>query len=280
MKRRPALLLLLSVLPCALAAPAAAQTAGPGGKPAAAPVRVPQAHAEVIEQSTCESLRDFATEVHVNLLQPETRYDFSEKSTALRDDAARQFAAMAARNKLDILWHADDTASGGAYSIGAWAVSYDIQKDSRPVDTYGAFYCPYIRRAQVDILYTPMAMWPSDAPKGTCGYAAVSELTGPQLLAAGAYMKAVTAQIEDGLKTMIAQMGKAPYVPRSGLPKAQREMDDNIRGAVQVYYGDAIRKQLAERIAAIDSAQAKAQLEARIAACPPGKAPLLNLFGK
>jgi hypothetical protein len=237
-----------------------------------APVQVPQAVPPKPQKSTCQAVQDFKTQVHVNIMQPQPQYDYAQKRIDLQLGGANRLAQWAAQNKTEILWRADDSKADGAVGAGAWAVSTDIQTDARQVDTYGTFYCPYIKSASIDILSPVMVLSPAEAPVGSCAYDVISKHFQRHIQAAHDYLTAAMPQIEAGLNTLLGQMTQGDYVPKPSLLHAQREMKETVENAARVYYRDAIRKQLGANMAAIDTEESKAGLAAQVAACPAGAA--------
>jgi hypothetical protein len=259
------LILVLSLLP----AQAMAQNPVPLNQKQP-PVQVPQAVPPKPQKSTCQAVQDFKTEVHVNILQPKPVYDYAQKRLDLQLGGGNKLAQWAAKNKTALLWRVDDTKANGAIGAGAWAVSMDIQTDSRQVDTYGAFFCPYIKSANIDILSPVLVLSPAEAPVGSCAYDVISKHFERHIQAASDYLKAAAPQIESGLNTLLEQMTQGSYVPKAGLLHAQREMKETVENAVSAYYYGAIRKQLEANMTAIDTEESKAGLAAQVEACPAG----------
>lgn len=250
MKNVPAAILLCLLLFPAKAAPAAAQAGG-----------------------SCAALGIIAPPVAgVRAGTAEPVYDLTRTGRHIKANGTNQIVRWLRDNGLEALWKSDDFDIGAA-AAGGWGMVADIEVDYEPVDKYGVYYCPYVRKANVEIVYRPLILIDSSyGGDGGCALAAAREHMLLHHTMTRKLLDAYAGRMEKDLTAMATEMtAAAVYTGKNDLRESMETMRGGLQETVDGYFRQAILKEAAKRTGMIDSPERIAETAKRISACAQEK---------
>lgn len=208
--------------------------------------------------------------VHAGTAEPV--YDLTRTDRYIKASGTRLVARWLKDSGLEALWKRDDFEIG-SMAAGGWGMLADVEVDYEPVDKYGIYYCPYVRKANVEILYRPLILIDASyAGNGGCAQAAAKDHMLLHHTMTQKLLDAYARKMEKDLTAMVAEMTVgAVYTKKADLQESMELMRGGIQQTVDGYFRQAILKEAGKRTGMIDSPERIAETAKRISACAQEK---------
>ena len=214
----------------------------------------------------CTPLKDFQTQINVNLTVSEPYYDTSLSAAAMAKAHRTDVADWLKKNNMQALWSADDMTTDGLASSG-FSTMTRASFIAKPFEKhYGVHYCPYFETINVDLFYRTLIQIPHDFLAHPCEYNLVNT---HELKHDKVYREAIQIYADRLRADMrpIVQDLEADYEVRTTLSKRENRMIEGVQDALQVYFGDIASERMNRLNALVDSPQEYATGSAMMDAC-------------
>lgn len=128
----------------------------------------------VLAGTMCPDMKDFDTEVRINLEDDEVFYDHSKTMAALTAERFEGNKEWLAENQMQTGWRIDDLKTGGVTQAG---LSYVIEAQFQPkrFDRFGTRYCVFLKELKIDIFYRSKISIAKEIYHDRCKYPHIKE---------------------------------------------------------------------------------------------------------
>jgi hypothetical protein len=191
---------------------------------------------------TCIGVKDFQTELNINLETPDVVYDMSRSTGYL----TKNHSAIIDRWKNeheDHVWSSHDLEIGGL-ARGGIGVATRISMKGKRVDRYGVYWCPVINRIDVDIFYATTIFISKENQKNECVFNNILEHEHGHHSINMLVVKKYVDKLKDDLPVMVEYLEK-DYIPREQVKVRFADMEQGLKDAIEVY-GAYIHKEMTE----------------------------------
>lgn len=203
--------------------------------------------------SACHALRPYPKPyVNIELLVPEPKYELDKTLAQINHDSEASHAAWLNANNLDGLWSYTDLQTQGDTASG-WEVSFNFQVYSKPLDSFGAYYCPFIVDVDMAILLQTNIRIAKEYPKGTCRYQAIDDHEYKHFQVNRYVVEQAVERLRADMPKMVTMLEMEGHVGRNDIDARVNVMKQALSDAVKIYIRDEIRRQMNELNAKVDT---------------------------
>lgn len=218
------------------------------------------------EGKSCKDKKPKPVEINIELELPNPVYDLSQSLRQINEDRSG-LDAWITRNGMQKVWSSKEMAKLG-YADGGAALMSHVQMLGHHYDRYGIYYCTYVTKFDVAMMFRTRIIIPNNFKKGGCRFNHIHahELRHYQTNRDTAL--AFVKRLNHDLAVIVSEIeNRQPYVQRSEVPKAFERMKAEIAAAIEVYIVDAMGAALTRENDKIDTPEEYASSGPKLKAC-------------
>jgi len=199
----------------------------------------------------CAAKKPFNTEIvfNVDLPQPKYNQSMTREQLTNADGQAKILEEWKTEHE-DHAWASKDLSVEGV-ARGGSGVMTRTQMIGRAYDRFGKYYCPYVKKVEINIIYNTQIFIAKERQKGTCEFNATMDHEMRHHEANVGAVKDILTQLKKDLPSMIAFMEKK-YIPKHEVQEKFDAIQIGLRDAIEIY-GDQIGHEMDKRNKPIDS---------------------------
>ncbi|MFK7840612.1 MAG: hypothetical protein AB8B83_09830 [Bdellovibrionales bacterium] len=120
----------------------------------------------------CAKKKNFRSLVDFEVIVKPTRYDHRRTSEYLTNQGRERLKEWRTKHEHNVWVSGSDASDWHTQGVNRGSVSLRTNADlvAKPYDKYGIYYCPYVRRVTVKILYQSEIFIAKEIQKGSCDY--------------------------------------------------------------------------------------------------------------
>jgi hypothetical protein len=215
----------------------------------AATLLLPVADGDAPARKGCAAKKPFNTQIEINLDIPETRYKFDVPGKKLTEDQQELTTKWKSEHE-DHVWASQDLSVEGL-ARGGMGIMSSSRFVGMPYDSYGLYYCPYVKKLTINVHYNTLIFVAREHKKETCRFNAIMDHENRHHETNVQAVKDVMVRLNKDLPEIIAYMEKH-YVPRAQVENSFSVLSDGLNDALKVYSAYMLAE-MSKRNAPIDS---------------------------
>ncbi|NCC21643.1 MAG: hypothetical protein EOM26_04175 [Alphaproteobacteria bacterium] len=231
------------------------------------PVIAPYAALILTASGTCAGVKDFETEIDLRVIQPEITYDLTRSGKYLTNKSADAIARWKSEHE-DHVWASHDLQVGGV-ARGGIGISSQIRLEGRHIDRYGVYWCPVIRKVEIEVFYATTIFVAKEKQKNRCEFDLVHEHELGHHRINIAAVKKYTDKLRKDLPVMISILER-DYVERPDVEVRFAEIQHGLQDGIKVY-SDYIFREMRTNNAAYDSPEEYERVSSLSRRCHEGR---------
>lgn len=201
----------------------------------------------------CRALRPMPRpDVNIELFVPEPNYELDKNLKQINRGSESDHAMWLKQNGLDSLWSHTDLQTNGDTGSG-WELSYSFHAQSVPLDSFGAYYCPFILSLDMAILFRTNIRIAREFPRGTCEFDAIERHEYKHYLVNKYVMEQAVEKMRADMPHMITMLEMEGYVGREAIETRIEVMKKALSDAVSVYLKEELSRQMRDLNAQVDT---------------------------
>jgi len=217
------------------------------------------------EESACQKVKPFVTEINVEILTPPPVYDLTKNIAFLNKDGGKASEEWIKKNGLSGIWMAKDMQTQGT-AAGGWGAFTGYELDAKPLDAYGAYGCIYFKKIEVSMMFRTLIMIPKEYPKGTCAYNLINDHELKHYQVNQATVNEVTDRLKKDIPQIIAQL-ESVHVGSDKMQARATEMKTAFTEMIDVYFKQVMTEKLEERNSLVDTPEEYQNISMQKKAC-------------
>lgn len=154
------------------------------------------------------------------------------------------------------------------YADGGAALVSGLGMMARYYDRYGVYYCIYISKLELAMMFRTRIVIPKEFKNGGCRFNMIHEHEYRHYQANRDVTEEFVKRLYKDLPVIIADIeNRQPYVQKSEVPQAFKRLQENIKLAIESYIIESMREEMKRRNSLIDTPEEYASTGPKLRAC-------------
>ncbi len=182
----------------------------------------------------CQDIKDFTSDVVINLTIPDNYYDFSKTTEMLTAERREGSEKWLEEHGLQTGWRIDDMTTGGVTETG---LGYSISAKfvSRKFDLFGTHACMFIDKLNIEIFYRSKISIAQEIHEDACTYPHVKEHEETHHKLNKWAIETSAEKLRENMPVIIAAIEGNGGVPMQNRQDRVNEMQESINKALKRY---------------------------------------------
>ncbi len=226
----------------------------------------PHVYAQTEKGQYCKDLKGAPVQIDVQLELPKPVYDLHQSLKDINQDRS-SIDDWLKRSGMQKVWRSQEMAKLG-YAEGGMAMVSGVQMMARHYDRYGVYYCPYVTKVDLAMMFRTRIVIPKNFKNGGCRFNLIHEHELRHYQVNHDTAKKFVDRLNNDLSVIVSEIeNRQPYVPKGEVPAAFERMKTEIKSAVEVYVLQSMREEMARQNMLIDTPEEYASSGPKLKAC-------------
>lgn len=222
---------------------------------------------DLAQAAGCYQVKPAPTKINVSVELPEPFYNLKQDIKTVNKNRAEINDAWIAKNGMHKVWKSSDMVLLG-YAEGEMALYYTARLDIQKYDSYGVYYCLYIKDIDISMMFRTRIVIPNNFKNGGCRFNLVHEHELRHYQTNRDVAQKFTDQLRRDLPVMVREMeNRQPYIEGKHVKKVAENLKASLQDSVKAYIIDSMQAELARRNGQIDTPEEYASSGPKMAAC-------------